>query len=432
MAAFKEALGEPLRVGLYSPFFGSTFGGGEKYLGVAAAALRDTLPSASVELSGPVAIDVERYERQLGLDLGGITVRSTLGRPGMLARRLARIEPLRRYRDLVVSSRSIGATAAYDLFLSMVYVVPAFTRARRSVILCQFPYELTPSPSGAEPAGILKGLYRWPEQALRPRLLGRGVDDFDLVVCQSDYVRQWVARRWDRDATVVTPPIDVPEEEPDWTGKEPMILGVGRFFARGHSKRQDLMVQAFRELCDEGLDGWTLQLVGGLQRDHSEDVAFFDRVVELAKGYPVGVHADVSGEVLRDLYRRSPIYWHAAGFGVDAETHPEDLEHFGMTTAEAMGHGAVPVAIGRGGQVEVVESGISGFLWGDIEQMKAQTLRLVGSSALRQAMGVAARDRSRRFSRTAFERNLIAALSPVLTALEAGRELRLAPGGSQP
>ncbi|MBO0728792.1 MAG: glycosyltransferase family 4 protein [Acidimicrobiaceae bacterium] len=431
MAAFKEALGEPLRVGLYSPFFGSTLGGGEKYLGVAAAVLRDTLPSAVVELTGPVAIDVPRYERQLGLDFHGITVRSTLGRPGMLARRLARIEPLRRYRDLVVSSRTIGATAAYDLFLSMVYVVPAFTRARRSVILCQFPYELTPS-SGAEPAGILKGLYRWPERALRPRLLGRGVDDFDLVVCQSDYVQEWVARRWHRGATVVNPPIDVPGEEPDWTRKEPMILGVGRFFARGHSKRQDLMVRAFRELCDEGLSGWTLQLVGGLQRDHAEDVAFFDRVVELAKGYPVGVHTDVSGEVLRDLYRRSPIYWHAAGFDVDGETHPEDLEHFGMTTAEAMGHGAVPVAIGRGGQVEVVETGISGFLWDDIEQMKARTLQLVGSSALRLAMGAAARNRSMRFSRTAFGQNLIAALLPVLTELEAGPELRLAPGGCQP
>ncbi|MBO0727625.1 MAG: glycosyltransferase family 4 protein [Acidimicrobiaceae bacterium] len=412
-------MGQPLRVGLYSPFFGSTYGGGEKYLGVAAEALRDVLPSAVVELTGPVAIDIQRYERQLGLDFSGIMVKSTLRESGRLTRRLARVEWLRRYRDLVVSARSVAPTAAYDLFLSMVYVVPAFTRARTSVILCQFPYELGPQLSGEGPLSMLKGLYRWPEQKLRPRLLGRGVDDFDLVVCQSDYVRHWVARRWHRDAAVVNPPIDVPEEDPDWARKQQMILGVGRFFTKGHSKRQDLMVRVFRELCDDGLTGWTLQLVGGLQRDHPEDVAFFDRVTELAKGYPVDIHTDISGAELRDAYQRASIFWHAAGFGVDAESRPEDLEHFGMTTAEAMGYGAVPAAIGRGGQVEVVEAGVSGFLWDDLAQLKAQTLRLVGSPSLRRTMGVAARERSMRFSRSAFRRNLVSTLSPLLVDIRA-------------
>ncbi|MBO0730773.1 MAG: glycosyltransferase, partial [Acidimicrobiaceae bacterium] len=248
-----------------------------------------------------------------------------------------------------------------------------------------------------------------------------GVEDFDLVVCQSEYVRQWVARRWNRDAPVVNPPIDVPDEDPDWARKEQTILGVGRFFTTGHNKRQDVMVRVFRELCDDGLTGWTLQLAGGLQRDHPEDVAYLERVTELAKGYPVDVHTDVSGAGLRDIYERASIFWHAAGFGVDAESRPEDLEHFGMTTAEAMGYGAVPVAIGRGGQVEVVEPGISGFLWDDLTQLKAQTLRLVGSPSLRRTMGLAARERSRRFSRSAFRQNLVAALSPVLMDVRRGR-----------
>ncbi|MBO0835410.1 MAG: glycosyltransferase, partial [Actinobacteria bacterium] len=134
----------------------------------------------------------------------------------------------------------------------------------------------------------------------------------------------------------------------------------------------------------------------------------------------VEIHTDASGGELGDLYERASIFWHAAGFGVDAQSRPEDLEHFGMTTAEAMAHGAVPVAIGRGGQVEVVEPEVSGFLWDDLEQMKSQTLRLAASPSLRRTMGLAARERSRRFSRSAFQRNLVAALAPVLTDIRAG------------
>jgi len=56
---------------------------------------------------------------------------------------------------------------------------------------------------------------------------------------------------------------------------------------------------------------------------------------------------------------------------------PAAQEHFGMTTAEAMGYGAVPVAIGSGGQPEVVDDGVDGFLWRDVDQLKAKTRALV-------------------------------------------------------
>jgi glycosyltransferase involved in cell wall biosynthesis len=413
-------LGRPLKVGLYSPFFGSTYGGGEKYLGVTAETLRDALPSATIELLSPTPPDIERYERQLDLDLRGIASRSTMGSPGGLSRRLARVAGLRRYRDLVVSARSVGQTADYDLFFSMVYVIPGFTRARRSVILCQFPYEIAPAPGRGGVVGSLKRLHAWPERVLRPRLVGRGMEDFQLIVCQSEYVRQWVASRWGRECEVVNPPIDVPDEEPDWVRKERIVLGVGRFFARGHSKRQDLMVRAFRELCDAGLSGWELHLVGGLQRDHAEDVAYHDRVATLARGYPVTMHVDAPGQALAALYRRAAVYWHAAGFGVDASTRPEDLEHFGMTTVEAMGYGAVPVAIGRGGQVEVVESGVSGYLWTEVEQLKARTVELAADPELRRRLGVAARARSQWFARPAFKQRMLRAVTPLLAELGVG------------
>jgi glycosyltransferase involved in cell wall biosynthesis len=125
----------------------------------------------------------------------------------------------------------------------------------------------------------------------------------------------------------------------------------------------------------------------------------------------------VSGKALADLYRRASVYWHAAGFGVDASTRPEDLEHFGMTTAEAMGYGAVPVAIGRGGQVEVVEPGVSGYLWTEVEDLKARTVELAADPELRRRLGAAARARSQRFARPAFKERMLRAVTPLLAEL---------------
>jgi glycosyltransferase involved in cell wall biosynthesis len=414
-------VGRTLRIGIYSPFFGSTIGGGEKYLGVTAEALRDAFPNASIEIMSPVPADPQRYEAMLGLDLRGITFRSTNAKPSRLKRALASVPKLRLYRDLFVSAQAVRATADYDLLISMVYVLPAFNRARRGVILCQFPYERSVSLRRSGLMSLAHRLYALPYQGIRRRLFGAEVDDFELVICQSEYVRRWIRELWDRDSEVVNPPIDVPPEEPAWAAKQRMIVSVGRFFAGGHSKRHDLMVQAFREICDEGHSDWELHLAGSVHRDRAADLDCFEHVLRLAQGYPVHIHADATLETIEDLYRSGSIYWHAAGYGANAERAPAALEHFGMTTAEAMGHGAVPIAIGRGGQVEVVHDGLDGFLWKSIEELKARTLELMGDPTLRLHMGLRAHRAVSRFSRGEFKRRMAASVEPIIRELE--REL---------
>ena len=409
-------MGRPLRIGVYSPFFGSTVGGGEKYLGVTVEALRDSFPEACVELFTPAPVDVRRYQEMLGLDLHGVGFRSLYRRAGPAAGRLARVPLLRRYRNLALSVHAARKTADYDLLLSMVYVLPAFSRARRGVLLCQFPYPRTPSAGGRGLDGLARRVCGGPYRLLRRRLLGGEVDDFQLVVCQSEYVRGWVARLWERDAVVVNPPIDVPEAEPDWSRKRQVILSVGRFFAGGHNKRHDVMVEAFRQLCDGGLRGWELHLAGSTHRG-AADVAYLERVRELASGYPVFLHLDAPRGEVQGLYQEAALYWHAAGLGVDGEARPAELEHFGMSTAEAMAWGAVPVVIARGGQPEVVEEGESGYLWDDLATLRERTLTLAADAALRRRMGAAARRSSRRFSTPRFKERMVAAVRPLLDEL---------------
>jgi glycosyltransferase involved in cell wall biosynthesis len=366
----------------------------------------------------PLPVDVEGYERMLGLDLHGISFRSVYRAGGGVKGRLNRVPMLRRYRDLAVSIQAARLTQAYDVLIAMVYVLPAFSRSRRGIILCQFPYELArPAPYRGLTAPVHR-LYALPAVWLRQLMLGREVDDFDRVICQSQYVRTWVERLWHRDALVVNPPIDVPDEEPDWSRKRNTILTVGRFFAGGHNKRHDLMVQAFRELCDSGLQDWELHVAGSVHSTTDADVRYLDAVRQLASGYPVFLHEDASRDEVMQLYREASIYWHAAGYGVDGESRPADLEHFGMTTVEAMAHGAVPVVIAQGGQLEVVDDGITGFYWRHVDELKAGTLTLAADAALRRAMGERARQESWRFSRARFVDEMTHAIRAVVESLQ--------------
>ncbi len=53
------------------------------------------------------------------------------------------------------------------------------------------------------------------------------------------------------------------------------------------------------------------------------------------------------------------------------------MEHFGITTGEAMSAGCVPVVINKGGQPEIVRDGVDGFVWNDSRELKEITLKLI-------------------------------------------------------
>jgi len=91
---------------------------------------------------------------------------------------------------------------------------------------------------------------------------------------------------------------------------------------------------------------------------------------------------------------------------------------FNPSSYELRSRVLLPVAIARGGQPEVVEEGVSGYLWEELAQLKARTLALTGDPALRRRLGEAARRRSERFSRPEFRRRLVAALEPIVRGLE--------------
>ena len=90
------------------------------------------------------------------------------------------------------------------------------------------------------------------------------------------------------------------------------------------------------------------------------------------------------------MYQKSSIYWHATGYGTAEAEQPGKQEHFGMSIVEAMSAGAVPIAFNSGGPREIIDPGVNGYLWNDLSELKALSLRLIENPYSIQSMSVEA------------------------------------------
>jgi glycosyltransferase involved in cell wall biosynthesis len=188
--------------------------------------------------------------------------------------------------------------------------------------------------------------------------------------------------------------------------KQKIILHVGRFFQQLHSKRQDVLVKFFKNLRQQypqESQGWQLVLIGLV-----EDQVYAKRVEAMAKGLPIKIIHEISRAKLNDWYAKAAIYWHATGFGVDEHKYPEKMEHFGISTVEAMASGAAPIVIGQGGQPEVLGSKLAQLLWTDEKTCLALTAELMNNDRRRESMAKLARARAQYFGPNKFQANLAA------------------------
>lgn len=241
-------------------------------------------------------------------------------------------------------------------------------------------------------------------EAMRAGQVLPAAQAYDLLLANSEYTRRWIERRWSLPSELLYPPVAVEDFTPG--AKRNIILSVGRFFAGSHNKKHLPMIAAFRSLCERGLAGWEFHLVGGSDQAIPEQRAYLEQVRAAAHGYPVKIHANLPFAELKRLYGEAKIFWHATGYDEDEERAPERFEHFGITTVEAMAAGCVPVAIGRGGQPEIIEDGRSGYLWQTLEELQARTRTLVEQPEAWVRLAVGAQMRSRIFDSAHFQRRV--------------------------
>jgi glycosyltransferase involved in cell wall biosynthesis len=197
--------------------------------------------------------------------------------------------------------------------------------------------------------------------------------DIDRFVANSTAVADRIRRFYGRDAEVVHPPVRTEFFTPGGE-REDWFLYVGRLVSY---KRPELVVDAFR-----GLDA-RLRVVGDghlrerLERDAPPNVEFLGEQGE---------------EELRDLYRRAQAF-----------VYPAD-EDFGIVMAEVQACGTPVIGLRRGGAVDIVRDGETGWL---VERQDVAELQgAIRRAAVEDLDPVAIRSNAERFAPDRFREQM--------------------------
>lgn len=222
------------------------------------------------------------------------------------------------------------------------------------------------------------------------------------IICNSFFTKNIIDSCLGVNSTVVYPPVDVCSFKKFKKGN--IILSVGRFSQLLQGKRQDVLVSVFKEMSDrQAVNGWKFILAGGSEIGAKE---YLEELRREINGFPIEIIENLSFKELVKLYGQAKIFWSASGFDIDEQLFPERVEHFGMTTVEAMASGCVPVVLGKGGQKEIINHGADGFLWHTVDDLKDITLSLIADKEKLEKISEIAIKGSRQYSKEKFEEKI--------------------------
>ena len=351
-----------MNIGVYDPYLGDV-GGGEKYILTAAECLSQ---DHEVTLFWDNIADLELAKERFGLDLSNVRVTPNIFSPSFGF--LKKLSETKKYDAIIIlSDGSISLSLSKKLFMHLQRPIRGAARG-------------------------IKNRFK----------LAR----VNKVFCNSYFTKSYIDKQAGVNSIVIYPPVDL---HPKKIKKENIILHVGRFRVIDETvggakdyKKQYVMIEAFRKMSRKMPD-WKFVLAVSVKDDDRVD---FDSLIREAKGHPIEFLVNKTNDKLWKQYSRAKIYWHASGFGEDLERHPEFAEHFGISTVEAMGAGAVPVVFNAGGQKEIVEDNINGFLWNTLSELEEKTLLLIRENKILKKMSNGAKKRAKDFGGKGFREEI--------------------------
>ncbi len=355
---------QSISICFYSPYIPKHFGGGERHI-LTIASILSRFYRVVIAISGKEELDEEAintiresYSEHFNLDLSWVDFQHTpLGTDASFFKKVLWTKQF----------HTLFAVTDGSLFFSL---------AHQNILHVQIPFTNTQS-------SIFNRL----------KLSGWSIN------ANSIFTKQVIERKWQkRVETVLYPCVDLHEIQPG--KKEKVILSIGRFFKQLHTKRQDVLIQAFKNLVKSNpneMKGWKLVLIG-----KDEDSEYVSVLKEQAQGYAIEFLHDATYDEVHKYLRKSKIFWHATGYEVDEYIEPEKVEHFGISTVEAMAAGCIPVVINKGGQKEIVEHGLNGFLWNTMEALTEKTLAIITEEIDTVELSIHARERAEHFDQVHF------------------------------
>ncbi len=342
---------------IYDPYF-DTLGGGERYcLTVAEFLLGE---GWEVDFWWRGESNLKQAQRRFGLKFKGLQVK--------------RFDPQPLFQRLKL-------TRSYDLVFWLSDGSLPFLLSDNNIVHFQVPFKNTSTN----------------------KLLNKTkIKLIDHIVCNSKFTKKYIDQEYDTKSKVLYPPVAVREFSPG--KKKKIILGVGRFEQTMHTKRQDVLIKAFKKLVKKGYKDWQLVLIGGSLGEPSKN-KLLSSLKKEAKGYPIKFLVNASFADLKKYYSQSSFFWHAAGFGVDEQKEPWKTEHFGITPVEAMAASCVPLVMNKGGLKEIVRRGV-GERWDTVDELVEKTADLIENKARYKKYQDKAKLRSQDFSIEKFSQKM--------------------------
>jgi glycosyltransferase involved in cell wall biosynthesis len=308
-------------------------------------------------------------------------------------------------------------TEPYDLFVYSGHGVPPVSSAGAALVYCHFPIEPRPEVE-------LRSALNWQRRSSIGRrirmasynyLWRRRMCGYRRILANSRFTASWIERLWGIRAEVMYPPVSM---EGPHGPKRNLIVSIGRFDPRDR-KNVRVQFEALPKFLAQVGDGWNLCMIGFCGQA-PEERTYVDTLRDRVRGLPVTllVNAD-RGSVLRCL-GEAKLFWHSRGLsGLEEESLPAwRMEHFGIATVEAMMAGCVPLVPASGGQPEIVQHGMSGFLCRDADALIAHSVEVANDEALRARMSGMAADRSMAFRSEVFDSGFREAVRESLSTRE--------------
>ncbi|MCX8009049.1 MAG: glycosyltransferase family 4 protein [Patescibacteria group bacterium] len=330
-------------VGIYNPYH-DTLGGGEQYMFTFASYFLSK--NHTVVYFSPYKNEIKEAERRFGFDLSLLRVEKSFSSKGL---------------DL--------------LFFYSDGSIP-FSFAKKTYLVFQFP---VPWVNGLWPLTFLK----------RMRITD--------VIVNSQFTKRFIDKTFFVNSKVLYPSVVINHYYRK--EKENIILSVGRFTKGMNTKKHDVLISTFKRMIDDGLNGWKFVLAGGALESDADEV---ERIKMISKGYPISIYVNIERKELLDLYSKAMIYWHAAGYQEDENKHPERVEHFGISTIEAMASGAIPIVFPAGGQREIVKDKENGFFWKSPQDLISFSILVLKDKSKQEEIAKNSQRRAKDFDRTVF------------------------------
>ena len=130
---------------------------------------------------------------------------------------------------------------------------------------------------------------------------------FTNIICNSQFTAKYQDQAVKNKVLVVYPPVDVDKFYAS-KSKENIILSVGRFDNILNAKKQDVLVDAFRQLSKKSpLGNWKLVLAGGSITEPEKN-SFIQHLQKQAKNLPIEFMINPPFNILQELYSVSKIY----------------------------------------------------------------------------------------------------------------------------